>query len=176
MKFGILWIIAGIISLIGGIIALGNPLAATLTAEILAGYMFTIVGILTIISAFYEQGWGGRILALLLGVMILAFGINLLAHPLKGILSLTYISAVMMMVMGVLRLLLAFSSAAAGVRVALVISGVLSVALSVMIFSNWPQSAAIVLGLYLAIELISNGVTLITLGIIGRAVEKEEAA
>jgi uncharacterized membrane protein HdeD (DUF308 family) len=32
-----------------------------------------------------------------------------------------------------------------------------------MIFSNFPQSAAVVLGVFLAIELISNGVALIAI-------------
>jgi uncharacterized membrane protein HdeD (DUF308 family) len=48
-----------------------------------------------------------------------------------------------------------------------------SIVLAVLIFSNFPQSAAVILGLLLAIELISNGVTLIALGM---ALNKERRA
>lgn len=37
MKHWLLWLVAGVISLLGGLFALANPLAATLTAELLAG-------------------------------------------------------------------------------------------------------------------------------------------
>jgi uncharacterized membrane protein HdeD (DUF308 family) len=38
MKHWILWLVAGLVSLLGGIMALANPLAASLTAELLAGW------------------------------------------------------------------------------------------------------------------------------------------
>ena len=60
MKNWFLWMIAGLISLFGGFFALANPLAATLTAELLAGGMFVAVGIMTMVSSFGAQGWGGR--------------------------------------------------------------------------------------------------------------------
>lgn len=59
MKNWFLWLLAGVVSLIGGFIALANPLATTLAVEQLAGWMFLVVGLLTILSAFGSQGWGG---------------------------------------------------------------------------------------------------------------------
>lgn len=171
MKHWLLWLVAGIISLIGGLVALANPLAATLTAELLAGYMFILVGVFTLVSAFGDQGWGGRILTILLGLLILFLGVNLVAHPLAGMISLTILTGVTMLVMGLFRLLIAFSEQAKGLRGVLVVSGLLSLVLGGMIFANWPQSAAVVLGLFLAIELISNGVSLIVLSLVRKSVE-----
>jgi len=37
--------------------------------------------------------------------------------------------------------------------------------LAFMIFSNFPQSAVLVLGVFLAVELISNGVSLVVLSL-----------
>ena len=165
MQYWFLWLIAGLISLAGGIFALANPLAATLTAELLAGYMFIIVGILTVFSAFSDQGWGGRILAILLGLALLFLGISLVANPLAGMVSLTFVTGFMLLVVGLFRILLAFSSHVASLRGVLIVSGALSVLLGVMIFANWPQSAVVVLGLFLAVELISNGVSLIVLSL-----------
>src|SRR6056297_3139512 len=161
MKNWFLWLLVGILSVIAGIVALANPFAATLSAELLAGYMFTAIGILTLISAFQDQGWGARIWAILLGVVITVFGFNLITHPLEGILQLTIIAATLMLIIGVFRIIMAFTPMAAGARGILIVAGLLSVALSVMIFTNFPQSGAIVLGVFLAIELISNGISLI---------------
>lgn len=165
MKNWFLWMIAGLISLLGGFFALANPLAATLTAELLAGWMFVAVGVMTMVSAFGDQGWGGRILSLLIGLVILALGIDLIANPLAGVVSLTLVVAVGLVVMGVLRILLAVGSEFAGLRLVLCMSGAISLLLGAMILSNFPQSAALVLGVYLAVELISNGVSLIVLSL-----------
>jgi len=165
MKYWFLWMVAGVISLLGGLFALANPLAATLTAVVLAGWMFTFVGILTIVSAFSDQGWGARIMAILLGVLLLLLGINLLGHPLSGVISLTYLVAVFLLIAGVFRLMLALATQISQLRWAMILSGVLSIILGIMIFSNFPQSAVVVLGVFLAIELISNGVSLIVLSL-----------
>ena len=63
-----------------------------------------------------------------------------------------------MMIVGIVRLVLAFSDELRPFRLIMVISGALSIILAMMIFFNFPHSAAVVLGVYLAIELISNGV------------------
>lgn len=168
MRYWFLWFILGIVSLLGGFMALANPFAATLTAEMMTGYMFAIVGILIVLSAFYEKSWGGRITALLFGAALVVLGANLLAHPLRGILSLTYVAAIMMAVSGVLRIALALSSETKNLRGVLVFSGAVSLLLSGLIVANWPMSAAVVLGAFLAIELISNGVSLIVLSLMGK--------
>ncbi len=166
MQYWFLWLLAGLLSLAGGFFGLINPLAATLTAELLAGWMFMVVGILTLLSAFGDQGRGGRIASILLGLATLLLGIELVANPLAGVLSLTYMAAVFMLVMGILRIVMAFSSEANGLRTVLVLSGLLSLALGIMIFADWPQSAAVVLGVFLSIELISNGISLIFLSMV----------
>ena len=158
-----LWLAAGIISLLGGIFALANPLAATLTATLLAAWAFIVVGILTIASAFADQRWGGRIAAILLGILMVLLGVNLAGDPLAGTLSLTMATAILLVVLGIVRISLGFSFRTPGVRFLLIMSGALSLLLAFMIYSNWPQSAALVLGLFLAIELISNGISLIVL-------------
>ena len=165
MRNWFLWMIAGVISLFGGFFALANPLAATLTAELLAGWMFVAVGVMTMVSAFGDQGWGGRILSILIGLIILILGIDLIANPLAGVVSLTLVVAIGLIVMGVLRILLAFRSDFAQLRWVLILSGAISLLLGAMIMSNFPQSAALVLGVYLAVELISNGVSLIVLSL-----------
>ena len=79
--------------------------------------------------------------------------------------ALAFVVAIGLIVMGVLRILLAFRSDFAQLRWVLILSGAISLLLGAMIMSNFPQSAALVLGVYLAVELISNGVSLIVLSL-----------
>jgi len=169
MDHWVLWLFAGILSLLGGLFALANPLAATLTAELLTGWMFILVGLLTLVSAFSDQGWGARVLTILLGFLILLLGINLVSHPLRGVISLTLVVGVLLLTAGVFRLGLAFAAAQGQLRLVMILSGAVSIILGVMIFANFPLSAVVVLGTFLAIELISNGLSLIVLSLARRS-------
>lgn len=165
MKNWFLWFAVGVFSVVGGLFAFANPLSATLTAELVAGWLFLAIGLLTLFSAFQDQGWGARIWAILLGCVITVFGFNLLAHPLEGVLSLTFGIAILLMIIGVFRLVIAFSPMGGAARGLMILSGLVSVVLSLMIFANYPWSSAVVLGVYLSVELIFNGMSLIALSL-----------
>ena len=168
MKNSILLIGTGVLSLLGGIIALLNPLAATLTAELLTGYLFIAIGVLMLLSIFADDSWGSRLLSLVLGLVILVIGVNLVSNPLQGVLRLTVVVALLMLFIGVLRIVFAFRMPTAGLKAMLILSGIVSLALGAMILTSFPFSAAVVLGILLAIELISNGISLIVLGLTAR--------
>ncbi|MAU53488.1 MAG: hypothetical protein CMN17_14225 [Roseovarius sp.] len=161
-------LLAGALSLLGGVVALLNPLAATLTAALLTGYVFIGVGVLLLLSVFGDDRWNSRLLSLVLGLVVLALGISVVGNPLEGVLSLTVAVAVLMLVIGVLRIVLAFGMPTTGLRLFLILAGIVSLVLGVMILSNFPYSAAVVLGILLAIELLSNGASLIALALAAR--------
>lgn len=161
MKNWLLWLLAGLVSLVGGALALANPFAATLTVELLAAYTFLLIGVLTLLSAFRDQGWRARIWALIWGGLALLLGVSLLSNPLAGMVSITFLVAVLMLVTGIARVAIAFMPTAQGARAYLLIAGGISIVLSLMIFSNFPWSATVVLGVFLGVELISNGMSLI---------------
>lgn len=171
----VLWIILGILSIVAGILALANPLAATLTAERLAGWSFLFIGILEIIAVFQKASWSGRIWALLVGVAFALLGISLLANPLEGVLSLTLTVAALFLATGILKILMAFSLGRGNGFMLVLLSGALSVVLALMIFANFPASAVSILGVLLAIELISGGVSMIALSGTVAANEKASA-
>ncbi|TRW95078.1 hypothetical protein FNJ84_17465 [Paracoccus sp. M683] len=160
----IFWIIVGVISILAGIFALANPLAATLTANMLAGWGFLIVGVLQIVAVFRAEGWGARIWAGILAIAFIIVGISLLGEPLSGVISLTIMVGILFMITGIARIIMAFSLPRGGGFWMVLLSGVLAVILSFMIFANFPASALSILGILLAVELISNGVAMIALG------------
>lgn len=162
LKTSWIWLaVLGVISLIGGILALLNPFAATLAAVLLAGWTFLLFGILQVIQAFSTPGWPGFLWSLLIGVVTLAVGASLLFNPTGGALSLTVLVAVLFLVLGAVKVMYAFSLRPISGWGFAALSGVISILLGVMILSNYPWSAATVLGILLAIELLSNGVFLL---------------
>ncbi|MBL4558194.1 MAG: DUF308 domain-containing protein [Rhodobacteraceae bacterium] len=60
-------VILGILSIVAGIYALFNAVAASVVATLIAGWMFVFFGVVQIAAAFQASGWGARILSVLLG-------------------------------------------------------------------------------------------------------------
>ena len=156
-----LWLVVGIISILGGIFAFFNPLSATFAAEQLAGFTFLLVGILQFIALFRAHSTTGKVLAAIGGVLGVLIGIELLQNPLQGILTLTMVVAILFMATGIVRVVVAFGLRKTVAFIPLLISGLISIVLAIMIFSGYPQSATYMLGVLLAVELISNGISLI---------------
>lgn len=156
-----LWLVIGVISILGGIFALFNPLSASFAAEQLAGFIFLFVGILQFIALFRAPSTSGKVLAALGGVLGVFIGIELLQNPMQGILTLTMAIAILFMATGLVRMVVAFGLKGSAAFVPVLLSGLISIALAILIFSGYPQSSIYTLGVLLAIELISNGVSLI---------------
>lgn len=147
-----------VISLVGGVLALINPFAATLAATLMAGWVFAILGVLQLVQSFQVQGWGGFLWSLLFAVLTLLVGISLIFNPLAGMVSLTLLVALLFLVTGVVKVMYAFSLRPVAGWGWVLASGVLSLVLGVMILGNFPWSAVSVLGILLGVELVSNGV------------------
>lgn len=147
-----------VVSLIGGILALVNPFIATLAATLLAGWFFIVLGGLQIIQSFQVQGWGGFLWALLFGILSLVVGISLVFNPLAGMVSLTLLVAVLLLATGATKLFYAFSLRPVTGWGWVLLSAVVSLVLAALIFYNISAAATTVLGIFLAVELISNGV------------------
>ena len=99
MKHWSLWMLAGFLSLAAGLVALLNPFAATLAAEVVLGALFGAIGILTIVTALSEAVWGRRLLGFGLGILMIALGASLVIDPLRGMLELTVFAALLLVVL-----------------------------------------------------------------------------
>lgn len=156
-----IWIVIGLGFLCGGFIALMNPFAATLTAEQIAAWLFLFGGLAQIVAAFRAEGMSARVLAIVLALVFLWLGVSLLANPLAGVLTLTLVVAMMFLANGVLKVLLSFTVRGTVYFWPILLSGAVSVILAIMVFANFPSSAAVLLGVLLAVELISTGAMMI---------------
>ncbi|WBU56412.1 HdeD family acid-resistance protein [Paracoccus sediminicola] len=171
MRGRIMWIIIGLLSILAGVLALANPFAATLTAELLAGWSFLFIGLLQIIAAFQIRGTGGKLWVVLLGAACIFLGIFLLRNPLAGVVSLTILAAISFLAGGIFKIFLAFDFRGTNAFWLVLLSGIVSVALALMIFGNFPASALTILGVLLAVELISTGVSMVALSTTRKATD-----
>jgi uncharacterized membrane protein HdeD (DUF308 family) len=168
MRHWLIWLMIGIISILGGIFALANPIAATIAAERIAAWLFLILGILQVLEALRDVGTRARIWTLLGGIAAVFVGVSLLANPLAGVLPLTLLVALLFLAEGLVKLVVSFGMRGTQYFWPVLLSGVISIVLAVMILSNFPASAVTVLGLLLAVELISNGVSLVAFSLARR--------
>lgn len=154
------WTLAfGILMIVGGLVAFLNPFAASLTVVAIAGTVFILGGVLQLWIAFQGDGSsGGRIALGLLGLIILAFGVSLIANPLAGILSLTLMVAFFFLVLGIVRIWIGFSLRHNRGWGWLVAAGAISAALGLLIMVALPEAAPGLLGLFLGIDLLSSGI------------------
>jgi uncharacterized membrane protein HdeD (DUF308 family) len=161
-----LWLmIAGVIALLGGILALLNPLAATITATMLAGWVLVAAGVIEVIGVFSATGWAARLWSLLLGILTVILGLYILANPIVSTLALTWLAGILFLATGIAKVILSFSLRGTGAFWIVLLSGIVSVVLGAMVLSNFPYSAASILGILLAVELISTGIVNIALAL-----------
>jgi len=166
LKSSWVWIaLLAVVSLVGGVLALANPFAATLAATLMAGWTFAVLGVIQIVQAFRLRGWGGFVWSLLFGVLTLVVGISLIFNPLSGMVSLTLLVAVLFLVMGVTKVMYGVSLRPISGWGWVLVSGLVSLVLGVMILADFPYSATAVLGILLGIELLSNGVLFLLLAL-----------
>lgn len=172
MKNKTLLVILGILAIIAGFFAILNPLAGSVAVTLITGWSFLILGIAQIVAVFLETSWGARIWALLLAVLAIFAGISLLAQPLAGMISLTYLLAVLFLVSGAFKIVASFGLDSGNWKWLVLVSGLLSVGLGILIFANFATAAMTTLGLLLGIQLISDGASLLGLALAVRSLER----
>lgn len=153
------WYLAlGIVLTATGVYAVMNGGAATLASILVLGVVLFIAGAAQVAGAFFARGAGHVVLLLLAGVLDLIVGAMLVQHPGAGALTVTLLLAALFIFAGVFRffgaLTLQFPSYGW-----VAFSGLVSVALGVLLWAQWPTSATWFIGLVVGINFIIAGVT-----------------
>lgn len=157
----------GLAMIVLGSLALYFTTAATFISVKLLAWLFIISGFIQIGHAFYSRGWKGFLLQLILGIISVIAGIIILANPFSGAITLTLLLAFLFIVQGLVRIFFALTKRFEH-WVWVLISGILSVILGIMILYQWPWSGLYIIGLFVGIDLIFNGWSLIMLSTVAR--------
>jgi uncharacterized membrane protein HdeD (DUF308 family) len=156
-------LLLGIVLILGGLFVLGDIALATFVSVLFIGFTAIAVGAFEVIHAFWTKGWGGFFGQLLLGVLYIAFGYMVVIQPASGALILTLALGLLLLGSGIVRILMAFRDWGEH-RWIMILSGSFAVLAGMIILTGWPTTGIWVLGLLLAIDLISHGTAWLTYG------------
>ena len=163
------WFLAlGIVFVLAGIAAIAFPLVSTIAAKVALGWIFLAGGVLMIIHSFSASGWRGFLLGLLIGVLYVVAGGWLAFFPFTGIVTLTILLAALFLAEGVLEAIMAFRVRPHEGWGWLLLSGLVAVAVGVMIAMELPSSATWAIGLLTGINLLMTGISFVMLALAGR--------
>jgi len=153
----------GIAMAVIGILAIVFPFIATLSVEIMVGWLLLLVGIISIGGSFSVQGTGAFFGNLLLGLLYLGLGLYFLTHPGVGIIVLTMVLAALLMVEGAVQLAFSFEMRNRGGWFWMLLSGLVSIAAGLLIAAGLPGTSLFALGLLLGVSFLSTGISFIVL-------------
>ena len=155
----------GIVLVLLGTIALGCTFTTTTLLVAILGWLMIFAGATQAIHAFWkERGWAGFFIDALMGVLYLVVGFMVVGNPTATAIMLTLMIGMFLMLEGTFRVFTAISVRYPNWGWSL-LNGVVSLALGVMIWRQWPLSGLWVIGLFVGIQMILNGWSFIMLSL-----------
>ncbi|ADD08690.1 HdeD family acid-resistance protein [Candidatus Aciduliprofundum boonei] len=153
---------AGIVLTILGILGIIFPKFASGVIVYLIAILLLIGGIVFLIMGI--KSTSGKLGGILLGIALLIFGILVIIYPLYALAGLAVLMGSFFMIGGIIYFLLAYTVHPYNGWWAPVISGVLSLILGILVLMSWPGNSEWIIGLFVGIDLLFEGLALITVG------------
>jgi len=167
------WYLAlGVALIVLGTLALGASVMTTAVTVIFLGWLLILGGAMQSIHAVSRREWSGFFLDLLVGILYTVAGAFLILYPMDAAVELTLLMAFLFLFSGVFRIALGIFVPFQH-RLWLIINGAITAILGVMIIKQWPQSGLWVIGMFIAIDMIVNGWTLVMLSLTAKQVVKK---
>jgi uncharacterized membrane protein HdeD (DUF308 family) len=165
-----LFLVEGVVLLVLGATAVALPLLATLALTIIIGWLFLVSGVMGLVTTFWMRHAPGFWWSLISAVLGIAVGLVLLASPVSGAFSLTLVLIVFFGIEGVVSVMFALDHKRelTGRWGWMLVSGIVDLVLSVMIFAGLPSTAAWAIGLLVGINMIFGGSALIAMALHAR--------
>jgi uncharacterized membrane protein HdeD (DUF308 family) len=160
-----IWFVGlGVLLLTCGLIALGNLLLATVASVYYVGMLMLFGGILYLVHAFQVRGWDHILFWALSGVLYVLAGIFAFVNPILASAALTLFLAVALLIAGTFRVFIGRRMKPLKGWGWIVASGVITALAGIIIALGWPVNSLWVLGLFLAVDLMLQGWTMLAFG------------
>jgi uncharacterized membrane protein HdeD (DUF308 family) len=159
------WFLAlGSALILAGLLAISFPVMATLTTVMVFGIVLVCSGGVEIVSAFWARRWSGLFLHVLTGLLYLFVGLFLLERPGLGAAGYTLLLAMFFVAGGLFRIVSGLMHRFCGWGWT-VLSGAVTLLLGILVWREWPESAFWVIGMFVGIDLLFNGLSWFMLGL-----------
>lgn len=153
----------GVLTMLCGLVAIAYPLMSSVSVVIVIAAMLIISGIAMVVTAFWTGKWSAFLLQVLVGILYVTLGMMMTDAPLQSTAALTLFVAGMLMIVGIFRIVAALTLRFPQWGWALV-NGIVTVMLGLIIYRHFPESALWVIGVFVGVEMLMNGLTWIMLG------------
>jgi uncharacterized membrane protein HdeD (DUF308 family) len=158
----VLFLIQGVIMIVLGVVAIGEPMVASFAVALFAGWLFLfsgIVGLAGVFTARHVPGFWWGLASALLGIVI---GVYLIWRPLAGVVTLTLAVAIYFGAQGLCQIISAIAQRSMLRSWGWVVfGGLVNIVLSALIISGLPGTAEWTLGLLFGINLLMWGFSLV---------------
>ena len=158
-------IVWGVLLIIFGMVAVASPFLAAVAVNVVIAWLIVLAGVVHLMLAFRAHGAGSMIWKMLVGLAYLLFGVYLIMHPVLGVASLTLLLASLFLIEGILDIILFFQLRSLGGSSWVLVDGIITLALGLMIYLQWPSSSAWAIGTLVGVSLIISGFTRVMLSL-----------
>lgn len=152
-----------------GALAIAYPVTATVTTVELFGVLLLIGGTVEVAGGLWAGRRSGLLLHLLCGLLSVFLGVAILDRPLLGAAGYTLVLAVFFVASGLTRVVFALSRRFSG-WVWVLLNGVIGIVLGVAIWREVPEAALWVIGTFVGIDLVFNGLSWVMVAVAVRRV------
>jgi uncharacterized membrane protein HdeD (DUF308 family) len=153
---GGIWV--GILLVLLGTVAIFTPFFASVVVETWIGLILASGGLSGVVYAFQTRDEDGFIWKLLLGLLYIATGVLLFVYPLTGVLTLTLLVGSFLLTEGTFELILAFRLRPNQNWGWVLLNGIVTIGLGALVWFQWPNDSAWVLGTVVGASVISTGI------------------
>jgi uncharacterized membrane protein HdeD (DUF308 family) len=154
---GGIWV--GILLVLLGGVAIFTPFFSSVVVETWIGLILASGGLSGVVYAFQTRDEDGFIWKLLLGLLYMATGVLLFVYPLTGVLTLTLLLGSFLLTEGTFEVILAFRLRPNQNWIWVLINGIVTIGLGVLVWLQWPNDSAWVLGTVVGASVISTGIS-----------------
>jgi len=152
----------GILLIVLGVISILSPAVAGGAVVTVVGLILLVAGVVQVLRAFQMTG-SEKVLTIALGVIAALAGIAVVMHPILGLAFLTLLLATYFVAEGVWKIIASFRYRPNAGWGWLLGSGLLSLVLGWLIWSQWPLSGLWAVGVLVGVNLLGTGASLVTL-------------
>ena len=145
------------------------PLVSITSVAIFGAFML-VGGTLQVIQGLLKAGgWKSRMLHVSMGLIYIIGGIATLENPVLATAVFTLVLGFSLIIIGSIRIAIAFQNKDINQWALLSLSGVLTILLGLMIVLQWPWSSLWAIGLFVSVDLIMSGANFIAIALSAKA-------
>lgn len=147
-------LLLSVLEIIIGLIAVILPYFTGIFFVVLLGTTILINGILQLVRASLSRSWGKSVP----GIIGIAAGTLIIAHPLFGLTFLALLLALYFFASGISRFILYMKTREDPGSRWMAVGSAVSFILGILIFAGWPGSSAVIIGLFVGINILTGGI------------------